>query len=129
MQIVINFKFNVCREETDLHNGLWCAPELLRNPYPPPRGTQKGDVYSFGVLLYEIIGRNGPYGDTNLSDQEIINKVKNPTSNSFYRPSIRHLNVPEYIISCLKSCWDEDPEIRPDIRLVRIKLKEMQAGL
>lgn len=120
----------IYRDETDIHNGLWSAPELLRNPYAPTRGTQKGDVYSFGVLLYEIIGRNGPWGETNLTDREIVNKVTNPTSlNSFFRPSIRHLNVPEYILSCLKSCWDEDPEIRPDIRLVRIKLKEMQAGL
>jgi hypothetical protein len=28
-----------------------------------PRGSQKGDIYSFGVVLYEIIGRIGPYGD------------------------------------------------------------------
>lgn len=42
---------------------LWKAPELLRNPSPPPRGTQKGDVFSFGIILYEIIGRKGPWGD------------------------------------------------------------------
>ena len=42
---------------------MWKAPELLRNPNPPPRGTQKGDVFSFGIILYEIIGRKGPWGD------------------------------------------------------------------
>ena len=42
---------------------LWRAPELLRCPNPPARGTQKGDVFSFGIILYEIIGRNGPWGD------------------------------------------------------------------
>ena len=42
---------------------LWKAPELLRNHNPPPRGTQKGDVFSFGIILYEIIGRKGPWGD------------------------------------------------------------------
>ncbi|KAH9365008.1 hypothetical protein HPB48_010444 [Haemaphysalis longicornis] len=41
---------------------LWRAPELLRMASPPARGTQKGDVYSFGIVLYEIIGRHGPWG-------------------------------------------------------------------
>jgi len=45
---------------------LWRAPELLRDPSPPPRGTQKGDVYSFGIILYELIGRAGPWGKTQL---------------------------------------------------------------
>ncbi|XP_047995583.1 guanylate cyclase 32E-like [Leguminivora glycinivorella] len=49
---------------------LWRAPELLRDPNPPSRGSQKGDVYSFGIILYEILGRNGPWGDTNLTNAE-----------------------------------------------------------
>lgn len=28
------------------------------------RGTQKGDVYAFAIILYEIIGRRGPFGIT-----------------------------------------------------------------
>lgn len=42
---------------------LWKAPELLRNPNCSPQGTQKGDVFSFGIILYEIFGRKGPWGD------------------------------------------------------------------
>jgi len=46
---------------------LWRAPELLRDPSAPPRGTQKGDVYSFGIILYEMIGRAGPWGRIQFS--------------------------------------------------------------
>lgn len=57
------------RDEMEFKRGLWKAPELLRLATPPARGTQKGDVYSFGIVLFEIIGRNGPWGVTNLSNE------------------------------------------------------------
>lgn len=40
---------------------LWLAPELLRMEAPPPRGTQKGDVYSFGIILQEVALRRGAF--------------------------------------------------------------------
>ena len=46
---------------------LWTAPEILRDKYAPKRGTQEGDVYSFAIILYEIHGRNGPFGDLEIS--------------------------------------------------------------
>ena len=46
----------------------------------PPKGTQKGDIYAFGIILYEIFGRtvdpmNGPYGETIYSHSEIVRMV------------------------------------------------------
>jgi len=37
------------------------APELLRMEAPPPQGTQKGDVYSFGIILQEVALRRGAF--------------------------------------------------------------------
>ena len=41
---------------------LWTAPELLRQgDNRPYSGTQKGDIFSFGVVLQEILYRAMPY--------------------------------------------------------------------
>ncbi|UYV73336.1 NPR2 [Cordylochernes scorpioides] len=40
---------------------LWKAPELLRLDHCPSRGTQKGDIYSLGIILQEIITREPPF--------------------------------------------------------------------
>lgn len=40
---------------------LWMSPELLRSEAPPPQGTQKGDVYSFGIILQEVALRRGAF--------------------------------------------------------------------
>lgn len=138
------------RRDKELKRSLWRAPEILRHINPPPRGTQKGDVYSFGIVLYEIIGRKGPWGELSYSKEgteesdaanryfvnlflllEIIKRVMNPAlfGVGYFRPPLSFLDIPDYVKHCLRSCWEEDPEIRPDIRLVRVKLKPLQAGL
>ncbi|XP_045477844.1 guanylate cyclase 32E-like isoform X2 [Harmonia axyridis] len=125
-------EFKGIRSEPDgeeLNRALYKAPELLRHQSPPPRGTQKGDVYSFGIILYEILGRSGPWGVLDLSPLEIINRVKRIDGDNHFRPPLGQLDAAEYIIKCIKACWHEEPDQRPDIRYVRVRLKEMQAGL
>ncbi|KAG8308178.1 Guanylate cyclase 32E [Homalodisca vitripennis] len=113
-------------EERQLKRMLVRAPELLRNPQSPPRGSQKGDVYSFAFILYAVVSRRGPWGDIGLCSREIVARVKHGTH---LRPDTSCLEVTDSVVRCMRICWDEDPENRPDFRFVRVKLKEMQAGL
>jgi guanylate cyclase len=68
---------------------LWKAPELLQER-APIRGTQKGDIYAFGIILYEICGRQGPYGDltNSMTYEEIVDAVKNPQGVELMRPDL-----------------------------------------
>uniref|UniRef100_A0A4X2LMQ2 guanylate cyclase n=1 Tax=Vombatus ursinus TaxID=29139 RepID=A0A4X2LMQ2_VOMUR len=51
---------------------LWTAPELLREPEGPRRGTYKGDVYSFAIILQEVLARGPPYCTSGLSAEVLV---------------------------------------------------------
>jgi guanylate cyclase len=58
---------------------FWKAPEILRNSSAYSRGTQKGDVYAFAIILYEILGRRGPFGTTGYEPRGRSRRVERQT--------------------------------------------------
>lgn len=49
---------------------LWTAPEALRNTKGfPKHGTPLGDVYSFGIIMQEVVVRGEPYCMLSLSPE------------------------------------------------------------
>lgn len=52
-----------------LSDQFWTAPELLRDPESPRKGTFKGDVYSFAIILQEVVVRGAPYCMLGLSPE------------------------------------------------------------
>ncbi|KAI5645832.1 adenylate and guanylate cyclase catalytic domain-containing protein [Phthorimaea operculella] len=94
---------------------LWTAPELLRMQDPPPEGTQKGDVYSFGIIMHEIVNRQGAFWlgpGIEMAPKEIIETVKT----SGLRPNTSHHRSCEAdeAAELMRRCWAEDPPDRPD---------------
>ncbi|GFY56732.1 guanylate cyclase 32E, partial [Trichonephila inaurata madagascariensis] len=109
---------------------LWKAPELLRDPCSPANGTQKGDIFSFGIILYEIISRKGPYGPTSMTPSEIIKCVIRKDHNPPFRPRVAKLcGSFDCVISCMQECWSEYPESRPDFKAISAKLRPMRRGM
>ncbi|XP_024220627.1 guanylate cyclase 32E [Bombus impatiens] len=116
------------------HGLLYRAPELLRSTKsqePVVRDYQRGDVYSFAIVLYELQGRHGPFGITELTPSEILKKViaREPDTEPF-RPPLNQLeNCFHFVRACLMECWAEDPETRPDFKIVRNKLRPLRKGM
>ncbi|MEQ2300715.1 Retinal guanylyl cyclase 2 [Ameca splendens] len=90
---------------------LWTAPELLRNLSERRKGTFSGDVYSFSIIVQEIISRSSPFCMLDMPPKEIINKIKEPPP--LCRPIVSVEEAPLDVIQLIKQAWSEDPAKRP----------------
>ncbi|KAE8287831.1 Platelet-derived growth factor receptor beta [Larimichthys crocea] len=81
----------------------WMAPEsIFQNIY-----SSQSDVWSYGVLLWEIFSLGGsPYPDVPMT-QEFYSALKRG-----YRMS-RPDHAPDNIFDLMKQCWEEKPQFRP----------------
>lgn len=64
---------------------FWVAPELLPiTIIPGTPATQKGDVYSFAIILEEIVVRGGPYETArqflDVHGNAYVNKIRKSKS-------------------------------------------------
>uniref|UniRef100_A0A8B9GX77 Guanylate cyclase n=1 Tax=Astyanax mexicanus TaxID=7994 RepID=A0A8B9GX77_ASTMX len=105
---------------------FWTAPELLRDPESSRRGTYKGDVYSFAIILQEVVVRGPPYCMLGLSAEEIIRKVKKPPP--MCRPTVAPDQAPLECIQLMKQCWSEQPDRRPSFDEIFDQFKLINKG-
>ncbi|XP_058772932.1 serine/threonine-protein kinase STY46 isoform X2 [Vicia villosa] len=80
----------------------WMAPEVLRSE----PSNEKSDVFSYGVVLWEIMTQSIPW--KNLNSLQVVGVV------GFMN---RRLDLPEgldpHVASIINDCWQSDPEQRP----------------
>jgi len=94
----------------------WTSPEILRGK----RYNERVDVYSFGIILWELITREIPHKE--LQYFEVINRV----TTDILRPSIPK-DCPPLYKSLMESCWHDDPTQRPASGEVLERLSEMKS--
>ena len=104
---------------------LWMAPELLRGE---SQNTAMSDVYSFGIILYEVYSRQDPYDGEDHG--EVLRLVADPIVNK--RPGLPK-SCPLAVSSIMNDCLVASPEDRPsfeelDLRLKRLDVSNVEPG-
>ncbi|RIA82071.1 kinase-like domain-containing protein, partial [Glomus cerebriforme] len=89
----------------------YVAPEVLRGS----KYTQASDIYSFGIVLYEVFNGFPPYFDM-AHDEFLTIKICNGLRPSF------NIKVPQLINELYKQCVDADSLKRPTADYLRKKL-------
>eukprot|EP01128_Nolandella_sp_AFSM9_P003185 TRINITY_DN1371_c0_g1_i2.p1 TRINITY_DN1371_c0_g1~~TRINITY_DN1371_c0_g1_i2.p1 ORF type:complete len:1233 (-),score=220.28 TRINITY_DN1371_c0_g1_i2:114-3776(-) len=82
---------------------FWAAPEILRSD----KYSLKADVYSFAMVIWEIVAREKPYSGEKSNQFELIYQIVMRAK----RPSLP--DEPKALVALCKSCWQSDPEARP----------------
>lgn len=93
----------------------WMAPEVLRNG----PSDEKSDIYSFGVVLWELTTQKIPWDDRNA--MQVIGAV------AFMN---QRLEIPNDVdprwASLIESCFDSEPRQRPTFQELLERLKDLQ---
>ncbi|XP_030376658.1 atrial natriuretic peptide receptor 1 [Scaptodrosophila lebanonensis] len=109
---------------------LWIAPELLpMTSIPGCPATQRGDVYSFGIILEEIVNRGGPYQEARqqMDVHTILHKVRQCEYPPF-RPLIRERECPPDLLVLMEKCWADNQEERPAFSTIRSNIRTIMKG-
>uniref|UniRef100_A0A8C8DWN7 Guanylate cyclase n=1 Tax=Oryzias sinensis TaxID=183150 RepID=A0A8C8DWN7_9TELE len=105
---------------------LWTAPEVLRSGQAGLHGTLPADVYSFAIIMQEVVIRGPPFCMLDLSDAEIIEKVRRPPP--LCRPVVSPDYAPMECIQLMKQCWTETPDKRPTFDDIFDQFKNINKG-
>lgn len=96
---------------------IYCAPEAFEAKY-----STKSDVYSFAILMYELITKREPYPDIKNSFI-LYNFVTNGQRPKFFAED----KIDEKIKELIEKCWANAPEARPTFEDIFYKLSQINS--
>nr|XP_011463958.1 PREDICTED: mitogen-activated protein kinase kinase kinase 7-like [Fragaria vesca subsp. vesca] len=100
------------QQKNEIDPLIWCAPEVLAeqeqtgNTNVRSKFTENADVYSFGMLCFELLTGKIPFEDSHLQGDKMSQTIRAGGRPLFPFPS------PKYLVNLTKRCWQTDPSQR-----------------
>ncbi|KAJ5068734.1 serine/threonine-protein kinase sty46-like isoform x1 [Anaeramoeba ignava] len=109
---ICDFGMSRMKQDQNVMTGLigsyyWMAPEILANI----KYDEKIDVFSYAIVLYELVARKIPYDRLNPI------QVAVGVLNEDLRPTLPD-NVPKSLSDLIQACWDKNPVSRPSFKQI-----------
>ncbi|RHZ82756.1 hypothetical protein Glove_103g19 [Diversispora epigaea] len=105
-----------------LNNIYGNLPYIAPEVYCGQIYTIKSDIYSIGILMWEVITGEIPYGDRE-HDSDLAFAIA-----SGYRPKI-YENIPLEYATLMNQCWDANPDNRPDANIIYDEMRLLVKSL
>ncbi|GBF95597.1 hypothetical protein Rsub_08578 [Raphidocelis subcapitata] len=106
------------------NNPRWCAPEVIAEG----RYSKAADVFSFGVVLWELLTWREPWALEGLNSWQIMSALREgqrplvPPNEELPGALGAPAEVAEYV-AVMEACWSSDPAARPGFDEVISRLK------
>lgn len=78
------------------------------------------DVYSFGMILYEVYSRKDPYEGEDVWD--VLAQIADPKTQR--RPPVPNA-TPSDVATLMVDCFNSDPDLRPSFQEIDIRLRRL----
>ena len=103
----------------------WAAPETVAQPGDRP--TPSGDVWAFGVVIWELFTRHCPLPLADRSDAEVLAMLESLASGAGAGRYLLlcPLNCPEPVWDIARRCMARNPAARPKFSDILTDLDDM----
>ncbi|OWF51581.1 serine/threonine-protein kinase CTR1-like [Mizuhopecten yessoensis] len=124
---ITDFGLSMMRNSSDAHDQVrnigtarYSAPEVLRGELLDRKAMMRADVYSLGLVVFEIISEDEPFDSLNAK------QIERCVGNGEERP-VFGSDIDKNLEENVKICWSRNPFLRPSAPSFRDSVEKWES--